>query len=149
MQKRPPNGEPHDSPIISDLEKCYTTKRYSTKRIPQNDLNVVFKALSLSPSSINSQPWKFIVIESDEAKELMHNTSADKFHFNQPHIKTASHVILFAYNPEYTCDDNARVIDADIKNGRTQAENREQAFCVFAFVDMSTDEQGNNGRHRC
>ena len=130
--------------IIKDLEKRYTTKLNTTMRIPQDDLDVIYEAMRLSPSSINSQPWKFIVIESDEAKERMHSTFANKFQFNQPHIKTASHVILFAYNPKYKRDDYAQVIDADIKNGRTQSENREQAFGAFAFVDMNTDEQGNN-----
>ncbi len=132
-------------PIINDLEKRYTAKRYdATKRVSQDDLAVIYEAMRLSPSSINSQPWKFIVIESDEAKERMHSTFANKFAFNQPHIKTASHIILFAHNPKYTRDDYAQVIDADIKNGRTKAENREQAFGAYAFVDMNTDEQGVN-----
>jgi len=132
-------------PIINDLEKRYTAKRYdATKRVSQDDLAVIYEAMRLSPSSINSQPWKFIVIESDEAKERMHSTFANKFAFNQPHIKTASHIILFAHNPKYTRDDYAQIIDADIKNGRTKAENREQAFGAYAFVDMNTDEQGVN-----
>ena len=40
-------------PIINDLEKRYTTKRYTTKRIPQDDLDVIYEAMRLSPSSIN------------------------------------------------------------------------------------------------
>ncbi|WP_077337834.1 nitroreductase family protein [Pseudocolwellia agarivorans] len=132
-------------PIISDLQKRYTAKRYDpTKRVPQEDLAIIYEAMRLSPSSINSQPWKFIVIESDEAKQRMHDTFVNKFQFNQPHIKMASHIILFAHNPKYTREDYAKVIDADIKNGRTQEENREQAFGAFAFVDLNTDTDGNN-----
>lgn len=132
-------------PIISDLEKRYTAKKYDTnKRVSPDDMTVIYEAMRLSPSSINSQPWKFIVIESDAAKARMHDTFADKFKFNQPHIKTASHIILFAYNPKYTRDDYAKIIDADIQNGRTLEEKREQAFGAYAFVDLNTDEQGNN-----
>ncbi|MDP5215115.1 nitroreductase family protein [Pseudoalteromonas tunicata] len=132
-------------PIISDLNKRYTTKKYdATKRIAPEDLTVIYEAMRLSPSSINSQPWKFIVIESDEAKQRMHDSFANKFQFNQPHIKAASHIILFAHQPKYSRDDYAKVIEADIKNGRTKAENREQAFGAFAFVDLNTDETGNN-----
>ena len=70
------------NPIINDLEKRYTAKRYdATKRVSQDDLAVIYEAMRLSPSSINSQPWKFIVIESDEAKERMHSTFANKFAF--------------------------------------------------------------------
>ncbi|MCG9732042.1 nitroreductase family protein [Shewanella sp. Isolate13] len=132
-------------PIIADLESRYTTKRYdASKRIPQADLDVIYQAMSLSASSINSQPWKFIVIESDEAKQRMHDTFANKFQFNQPHIKSASHIVLFAHNPKYTRDDYAKVIDKGISDGRMGAEDREQAFGAYAFVELNTDEAGNN-----
>jgi nitroreductase / dihydropteridine reductase len=52
------------------------------------------EAMRLSASSINSQPWRFIVIENDAANQRMHDTFVSKFQFNQPHIKAASHVIF-------------------------------------------------------
>ncbi|PKG58697.1 NAD(P)H-dependent oxidoreductase [Shewanella sp. Choline-02u-19] len=132
-------------PIITDLDKRYTAKKYdASKRIPQTDLDVIYEAMRLSASSINSQPWKFIVIESDQAKQRMHDTFANKFQFNQPHIKSASHVILFAHNPSYTREDYAKVVDKGIEDGRTKPEDREQAFGGFAFVSLNTDEKGNN-----
>lgn len=132
-------------PIISDLTRRYTSKRYdANKKVSQADLDVVLEAIRLSPSSINSQPWKIIVIESDAAKERMHNTFANKFQFNQPHIKTASHTLLFAYNPKYARTDYEKVIDTDIENGRTKPENKDQAFGAFAFVDLNTNDDGNN-----
>ncbi|ABZ76308.1 nitroreductase [Shewanella halifaxensis HAW-EB4] len=131
-------------PIIADLESRYTAKRYdASKRIPQTDLDVIYKAINLSASSINSQPWKFIVIESDEAKQRMHDTFANKFQFNQPHIKSASHIVLFAYNPRYTREDYAKVVDKGIADGRMGVEDREQAFGAFAFAELNTDETGN------
>jgi len=73
--------------IIEDLQWRYTTKKYDAgKKIPQKDLDILFEAMRLSASSINSQPWKFIVIESDKAKERMNNTFVNKYQFNQPHI---------------------------------------------------------------
>ncbi|ATD00923.1 MULTISPECIES: nitroreductase family protein [Pseudoalteromonas] len=132
-------------PIITDLNRRYTSKRYdASKKISQSDLDIILEAIRLSPSSINSQPWKIIVISSDEAKQRMHQTFVNKFQFNQPHIKAASHTLLFAYNPKYARSDYEKVIDTDIKNGRTLAENKEQAFGAFAFVDLNTDEHGNN-----
>lgn len=131
-------------PIITDLENRYTAKRYdASRRIPQADLDVIYEAMRLSASSINSQPWKFVVIESDAAKQRMHDTFANKFQFNQPHIKSASHIILFAYNPAYTRDDYAKVVDKGIADGRTKPEDREQAFGGFAFAELNTDENGN------
>ncbi|MEZ9856652.1 nitroreductase family protein, partial [Vibrio breoganii] len=66
------------------------------------DMEVIKEALRLSASSINSQPWKFIIIESDAAKQRFHNTFENMFQFNQPHAKEASHTILFAHDPKYT-----------------------------------------------
>ena len=131
--------------IINDLEKRYTAKKYdASKKIPQQDLDVLYQALRLSPSSINSQPWKFIVIESDAAKQRMFDSFANKFQFNQPHIFSASHIILFAHNPAYTRADYEKVVDQGIADQRTKLEDKEKAFGGYAFVDMNTDEQGNN-----
>ncbi|MFA0087848.1 NAD(P)H-dependent oxidoreductase [Vibrio sp. 10N.261.51.F12] len=131
-------------PIISDLEQRYTAKRYDeTKRVPQEELEIIYDAIRLSASSINSQPWKFIVIESDEAKQRMYDTFANKHQFNRPHIKASSHTILFAYNPHYTRDDYAKVVDKGIEDGRTAPENREQAFGGFAFAEQNTDDSGD------
>ncbi|WP_285164830.1 NAD(P)H-dependent oxidoreductase [Shewanella goraebulensis] len=132
-------------PIITDLNNRYTAKRYDpTKRVSADDLAVIYEAMRLSASSINSQPWKFIVIESDVAKQRMHDTFANNFQFNQPHIKACSHVILFAHNPNYTREDYAKVVDKGIEDKRTKVEDREAAFGGFAFVELNTDEQGNN-----
>ncbi|WP_028863613.1 NAD(P)H-dependent oxidoreductase [Psychromonas aquimarina] len=132
-------------PIITDLQNRYTAKRYDpSKRISEQDLQVIYEAMRLSASSINSQPWKFIVIESEQAKQRLHDTFANKFQFNQPHAKAASHIILFAHNPEYKREDYAKVIDSDIAAQRTKSQDREQAFGAFAFADLNTDKTGSN-----
>ncbi|MCB5161153.1 nitroreductase family protein [Marinomonas algarum] len=132
-------------PILTELNHRYTAKHYdASKRIPQTDLDIIYEAIRLSPSSINSQPWKILVIESDEAKQRFHDTFKNKFQFNQKHAKTASHTILFAHKTHYSRTDYEHVIDTDIALGRTPAENKEQAFGAFAFVDMNTNDAGNN-----
>ncbi|MBD5769506.1 nitroreductase family protein [Marinomonas colpomeniae] len=131
--------------IITDLEKRHTVKHYDeSKTISKEDLDVIYETLRLSPSSINSQPWKFIIIESSKAKQSFEDTFANKFQFNQKHAKAASHVILFAHKTHYSRADYGKVIDRDIEIGRTKPEDKEQAFGAFAFVDMNTDETGNN-----
>ncbi|MDE8601670.1 nitroreductase family protein [Marinomonas sp. RSW2] len=131
--------------IIADLEKRHTVKHYdASKRISTVDLEVIYQTLRLSPSSINSQPWKFIVIESDEAKQRFHDTFANKFQFNQKHAKDASHIILFAHKTHYKREDYAKVVDKGIEDGRTKLENREQAFGGFVFAEMNMDDNGNN-----
>ena len=131
-------------PIIKDLLWRHATKKYdTTRKIPQKDLDVLFEAMRLSPSSINSQPWKFVVIESDEAKERMNKTFAQKYKFNQRHVFDSSQIILFAYNPQYKRDDYAEVVDKGIEDKRTKPEDRENAFGHFMFAELNTDEAGD------
>jgi len=132
-------------PVIDDLQWRYTTKRYdSTKKVSPENLTVLLEAIRLSASSINSQPWKFIVLESSEAKSRMERTAAEGFAFNLPAIRDCSHIILFAHNPYYKREDYAEVVDNGIADGRTSAEDREGAFGAFVFAEMNMDETGNN-----
>ncbi len=131
-------------PIIESLLWRHTTKKYdASKKISEEDLGVLFEAMRLSPSSINSQPWKFIVIESDDARQRMSQTFANKFQFNQAHVFDSSQIILFAHNPRYTKDDFAAIIDKGIEDKRTKQEDRERAFALFAFAELNTDEAGS------
>ena len=133
-------------PILADLNNRYTCKKYDpNKKIPKEKLDLLYEAMRLSASSINSQPWKFIVIESDAAKQRMHDTFANKHQFNQKHVFDSSQIILFAHNPHYTRKDYAKVVDKGIEDGRTKAEDREKAFAGFIFAQMNTDESGFNG----
>ena len=131
-------------PIIEDLRWRHTAKKYdATKKVSEENLEVLFEAMRLSASSINSQPWKFIVIESDGAKERLNKTFSNKYQFNQPHVFESSQIILFAYNPKYTRDDYAEVVDKGIEDKRTKQEDRESAFGGFIFAELNTDSTGN------
>lgn len=134
-------------PIIADLNTRYTAKKYdATKRISAEDMDVIKEAIRLSASSINSQPWKFIVLESDVAKERFHNTFANMFQFNQPHAKEASHTILFAHNPKFDKDQYRKVVDAEVSSGHLPAERyNDMLDGAYGFVELNTDENGFNG----
>lgn len=130
--------------IIDDLSSRHTCKKYdATKKVSKVDLEVLYEAMRLSASSINSQPWKFIVIESDKAKARMNRTFENNFQFNQPHVFDSSHIILFAHNPHYTRTNYAEVVDKGIEDKRTKPEERENAFGGFFFAEMNTDASGN------
>ncbi|MEC7132932.1 MAG: nitroreductase family protein, partial [Pseudomonadota bacterium] len=113
-------------PIIEDLNKRYTVKQYdASKRISADDLATILEALRLSASSINSQPWKFVVVESDEAKQRLHDSFANKHQFNQHHAKEASHTILFAYDPKFTKEKFVKRVDVEVSSGHLPEDMRE------------------------
>lgn len=133
-------------PIIKDLNTRYTAKKYDAdKRISAEDMEIIKEALRLSASSINSQPWKFIIIESDEAKQRFHDTFENMHQFNQPHAKEASHTILFAHDPKFTKEKFAKRVDAEVNSGHLPADMYDMFMGAYAFADMNTDEEGFNG----
>ena len=132
--------------IIADLNSRYTTKKYdASKRISADDMAVIKEALRLSASSINSQPWKFIIVESDAAKQRFHDTFANNFEFNQPHAKEASHTLLLAYDPAFTKEKFTKRVDAEVSSGHLPADMYDTFMGAYAFADANTDETGYNG----
>ncbi|SHO57851.1 NAD(P)H-dependent oxidoreductase [Vibrio quintilis] len=131
--------------IIEDLTQRYTAKKYNpAKKVSPEDLHVLLEALRLSASSINSQPWKFVVIESEAAKQKMHDSFAEKFQFNQPHIKACSHIILFANKIKYTPEDYDVVINQNIADNRISQESRALMAGAYSFVESNLDAQGHH-----
>ncbi|CAH0535634.1 Major NAD(P)H-flavin oxidoreductase [Vibrio stylophorae] len=133
-------------PIIRDLNVRYTTKKFDAdKHISHEDMAVIEEALRLSASSINSQPWKFIILASDDAKQKFHDTFANKHQFNQPHAKAASHTVLMAYDPYFSKDKFAKRVDAEVSSGHLPAEMYDTFMGAYAFAQANTDETGFNG----
>ena len=71
----------------------YTTKHYNGQKIPREAIEELMEILRLAPSSVNSQPWKFFLISSDESKKQFAETVLD---FNKERVLLASDVIVFA-----------------------------------------------------
>lgn len=74
-------------------KKRYTTKKYnSNEKITDVKIQELKQILRLSPSSINSQPWKFIFVSDEKTKKQLANFS----YFNGQKINEASHLVVFA-----------------------------------------------------
>ena len=73
-------------------EQRYTTKKYDPdQKIPEDRIRALKNILRLSPSSINSQPWRFIFVSDEAIKEKL----AKQSFFNEQKIKDASHLVVF------------------------------------------------------
>lgn len=58
--------------FIESMRNRYTTKKYdNTKKVSDQDLEDLKQIVRLSPSSINSQPWKFTFIRDQDVKERL------------------------------------------------------------------------------
>lgn len=90
----------------------YTTKKYDpSKKIPADDIQKLKEILQFSPSSINSQPWKFTFISDEKLK----NKLAEVSYFNEHKIKNASHLVVF------NVIDNIRKFEKQIQDNLPEA----------------------------
>lgn len=71
----------------------YTTKTYNqNKKISEEKIEKLKEIIRLSPSSINSQPWKFTFVSDGKVKGEL----ADASYWNGPRINEASHLVVFS-----------------------------------------------------
>ena len=70
----------------------YTTKKYDAQqKLSDDEIQKLKEVLRLSPSSINSQPWKFIFVSDEKMKKAL----ADESYFNEHKVKESSYLIVF------------------------------------------------------
>ena len=100
--------------IIKLLQSRYTTKVYDPSfRLSEEQLATIKEVLRLSPSSINSQPWAFELIEDVALKSVL----AEESRSNLERVKQASLLIVF-----YTYRDVETFIKERIDTQETPAQ---------------------------
>ena len=100
--------------IIQLLQSRYTTKVYDPSfRLSEEQLATIKEVLRLSPSSINSQPWAFELIDDKALKSVL----AEESWSNLERVKQASLLIVF-----YTYRDVETFIKERIDTQETPAQ---------------------------
>ncbi|HDR4766748.1 TPA: nitroreductase family protein [Bacillus cereus] len=122
-----------------------------TVRISKEEMIEILKEATTAPSSVNAQPWRFLVIESSEGKEKLAKIAK----FNQSQVSTSSAVIaVFAdmdnddyieeiyskavelgYMPQEVKDRQVQALNAHFEKLPVQ-ENRETILIDSGLVSM-------------
>lgn len=75
--------------LLNLISKRKSVRKYSEKHIPEEDLRKILEAGRLAPSWMNVQSWKFILIKSQENKDLLAELS-----IGQQQVKNADALIV-------------------------------------------------------
>lgn len=89
--------------FLKAMNDRHATKQYDAERkISDSDFNFILEAGRLSPSSLGSEPWKFLVIQSEELREKIMPIAPGAVE----KLKSASHfvVILSRKGVKYDSD---------------------------------------------
>lgn len=100
--------------IIEHLKWRYATKRFErSRKLSENQLNILLEAANLAPSSYGLQPFNILVVENEILREKLMTVSN-----NQSQVTDASHLIIFAVRNDISVADVDRYIDriAEVRN---------------------------------
>ncbi|MGN8258590.1 oxygen-insensitive NAD(P)H nitroreductase [Pseudomonas sp. SMSB3] len=104
---------------VSLAKRRYTTKAYdAARKIPQATIDALLEQLRHSPSSVNSQPWHFVVADSAEGKARLAKATEGGFAYNTAKILDASHVIVFCTRTDMTEAHLDAVLEQEQADGR-------------------------------
>ena len=54
--------------VIEAIRKRRSVRAYEPKPVPRDVINAIIEAGNEAPSAMNSQPWRFVVVEERESK---------------------------------------------------------------------------------
>ncbi len=120
------------------LKERRSIKRYDpTVKISREEMEEILTVATTAPSSVNMQPWRFLVIESDEAKAQL----AELAKFNSTQVETSAAVIAVfgdVQNVEYFDEIYDKAVEVgympqDVK------DNIKQAFSSY-FETISNED---------
>ncbi len=101
----------------------YTTKSFNPEqKISAENEDNIKALLRMSPSSINSQPWHFILTSTESGKARLAKGTAGFFAFNEAKVLNASHVVLFCAKTDISDDYLMQITEKEDADGRFAKE---------------------------
>ncbi|MDM5227483.1 nitroreductase family protein [Cytobacillus sp. NJ13] len=128
--------------ISNDFKEIVTGRRSirnydPTVKIGREEMAEILEEASLAPSSVNLQPWRFVVIDSKEGKE----TLAPLAKFNQRQVETSAAVIAVFVDMKSEAFIE-KIYDTAVEKGYMPADVRDtQVPSIKGLVENMTFEQ--------
>jgi len=124
------------SQILQQLQWRYATQKFSDKKITDFQLQNILQAVSLTPSSLGLQPWKFIVVTDPELK-----TQLEIQAYNQKQVTEASHLIVLCRLSDLNHDHIEEYIEifAQQRNKTNEEMNRYRKM-AYNFLQNENKE---------
>ena len=97
----------------------YTTKAFDgSKKIPAETLEEIRNLLRHAPSSVNSQPWHFVIAGTDLGKARVAKATQPGYAYNEGKILNASHVVVLCARTDFDEAHLSALLEQEDKDGR-------------------------------
>ncbi|MCU4582522.1 oxygen-insensitive NAD(P)H nitroreductase [Acinetobacter gyllenbergii] len=112
---------------LATAKTRYATKAYDAeKKIPQAQFEKLLEILRFSPSSVNIQPWHFLVAESDQAKQRIASALTGNYIYNAAKVLNSSHTLVFCTRTDISAEYLEQLLQQDDLSGRFKDEAAKQ-----------------------
>lgn len=112
---------------LTAAQKRYTCKAFDAeKTLTESQIQLLLEVLRLSPSSVNAQPWQFLVAATPEAKARIAKCMPGHYSYNATKVLAASHSIVLCARTQLNNDYVASLLENDAACGRFATEQAKQ-----------------------
>lgn len=114
----------------------YAPKRMTGQAVPEEEIAAIVEAARLAPTSMGLQPFTLLLVKSKAMREQLSPIA-----FNQPQIREASHVLIFAAYTELTIAHIDRYLE-NIRETRGVSADSLEAFrnSMIRFQQQSSPD---------
>ena len=125
-------------PLAQAIRDRRSTPSFNGAPIPDSDLRRILDAGLHSPSGYNLQPWRFVVVESEEGRRRLRSAC-----FNQAKVEEASVVIVCCGDRDGWRKDLPEMLRIGRKNGMPEAYAAQADSTVTGYLSSFNAEQMN------
>ena len=129
--------------LLELISQRKSVRNYLDKNIPDEDLRKILEAGRLAPSWMNVQSWKFILVKSEENKDLLSELS-----IGQQQVKKAAALIVCVADTNAWAEAGISNIQNPALNPAMQGENgiiirtMEQVIYPIAYMMLTANSLG-------
>ncbi|MEB6478430.1 oxygen-insensitive NAD(P)H nitroreductase [Acinetobacter vivianii] len=112
---------------LATAKTRYATKAYDAeKKIPKEQFEKLLEILRFSPSSVNIQPWHFLIAETDESKQRIASGLTGNYVYNAAKVLHSSHTLIFCTRTDISAEYLEQLLQQDDLSGRFKDETAKQ-----------------------
>lgn len=115
----------------------YAPKRMTGELVPEDEIDAILQAARMAPTSMGLQPFTLLLVRNKALAEKLSPIA-----YNQPQIKEASHVLIFAAYTELSVAHIDRYLE-NVRQTRGVSADSLEAFrnAMLRFRQQSSEEQ--------
>lgn len=129
--------------LIEIMERRYSTKKFdNTRKISAEYMKQIKELLRLSASSVNSQPWHFVIASSEEGKKQISKSTQGFYAFNEEKVLTASDIVILCARTSMDENYLQHILEKEDQDGRFANEEFKNTMHVgrSTFVNFHKND---------